>query len=324
MKKLTKTALWFSALIIVFNLSMNIYSETTGKKINNEKGILAPIPEFLVNTFYKESRDFSFWEIEGKVLATRSAKPEISALSAISYDLTSDTLLYSTKRDTKFPIASLTKIMTAVVAIENMDLDQEIKISRNASEIGENVMGISKGEVYALEELLYGLMLNSGNDAAEAIAEASPFGRENFVHLMNKKAEDLGLTNTRFTNPSGLEGDGEQYSTAGELVVLSRYALENKDFAKIVSTYSYHISYSDEHKELYLYNQTNLLTSYPGVKGLKTGFTPEAGMSLVTYLEYGGHRIIAVLLSSDNRRQEMKDLLDYSLESLGVDPPPHR
>src|SRR5690606_37799615 len=146
-------------------------------------------------------------------------------------------------------------------------------------------------------------ILPSGNDAAEALADSSSVGRENFVYLMNKKAESLGLTDTYFTNPSGLEGDGNQYSTAYDLLVITRYALQNPEFAKIVSTYEHEIAETSTNKYYHLFNDTNLLTTYPGVKGVKTGFTYEAGMCLVTYLEYGGHKIIAVLLNSQNRRE---------------------
>jgi len=107
------------------------------------------------------------------------------------------------------------------------------------------------------------------------------------------------------------------------LVVITRYAIRSSLFAKITATFDYNIPYTSGHKAFYLENETNLLTSYPGVLGVKTGYTPEAGLCLVTYLNYKGHKIIGVLLGSDNRRQEMKDLLDYSLKIQGVKPPPH-
>ncbi len=140
---------------------------------------------------------------------------------------------------------------------------------------------------------------------------------------MNKKAEDLGLTDTHFTNPTGLEGDGKQYSTVNDLLVITRYALQNPAFAEVAAIYEHNMEQTDKHKAYTLYNETNLITSYPGVKGVKTGYTDEAGMCLVTYLEYDGHKIIAVLLNASNRRQEMKDLLDYSLRAVGIKPPPH-
>jgi D-alanyl-D-alanine carboxypeptidase len=140
---------------------------------------------------------------------------------------------------------------------------------------------------------------------------------------MNRKAEYLGLTDTHFTNPSGLEGDGKQYSTAVDLLVMTRYALQKKEFSDVAATYEYDIAATDKHKEYHLYNETNLLTTYPGVKGVKTGYTYEAGLCLVSYLDYEGHQIIAIVLNAQNRRQEMKDLLDYSLKVLGVKPPLH-
>lgn len=257
------------------------------------------------------------------LLDSNIPKLEIMAGAAASYDLSENKYAYQDHINKRLPIASLTKIMTAIVALENIPLEEKITVNPTAAKIGENSMGLTAGEVLSLHELLYGLMLNSGNDAAEAIAAGSKFRRDNFVYLMNKKAEELGLTDTHFTNPTGLAGDGNQYSTVNDLIVITRYALQNPTFAEIAGTYHYDIAQTINHKAYSLYNETNLLTSYPGVKGVKTGYTDEAGMCLVTYLEYDGHRIIAILLRASNRRQEMKDLLDYSLRSVGVKPPPH-
>lgn len=247
----------------------------------------------------------------------------MEASSAISYDMTDDKLLFAKNSKSKLPIASLTKIMTAVVAIETQKINESVTITDRAASVGENSMGLTRGEIITVEDLLYGLMLPSGNDAAESLAESSKVGRNKFISLMNKKAKDLGLTDTHFDNPSGLEGDGLQYSTTYDLMTITKYALLIPEFAKIVSTYHYEIPYSQDHKYFDLYNETNLLTSYPGVKGVKIGFTNEAGQCLVTYLEYQGHKIIAVILNSPDRRGEMKNLLDFSLKSQGINPPPH-
>ena len=140
---------------------------------------------------------------------------------------------------------------------------------------------------------------------------------------MNDKAKALGLTDTNFTNPSGLQGDGDQYTTAYDLLVITRYALDNFPlFREVVKTYEYDIPATSTHKAFHLFNETNLITSYPGVKGVKTGYTPEAGYCLVTYLDYKGHKIIGIILGSENRREEMRNFLDYSLNKLNVDPPP--
>lgn len=259
-----------------------------------------------------------------KGATTQSLKaPEIQAKAAISYDLTTNTLLFDKNINEKLAIASLTKLMTAIVALENGRESDTVSITGKAAKIGEDSMGLTAGENLTIKELLYGLFLNSGNDAAEALSQASAFGRDNFIHQMNKKAEDLGLSSTHFTNPTGLQGDGNQYSTAHDLLVITRYALEKPAIADVAQTYYHEIPYTSEHKDYELYNETNLLTTYPGVKGMKTGFTDEAGLCLITYLEYGGHRIIAIVLNSPSRRDEMIQLLDYSLKSLGVKPPDH-
>lgn len=142
--------------------------------------------------------------------------------------------------------------------------------------------------------------------------------------MMNKRAAQIGATHTHFSNPSGLQGDGVQYTTAEDLVKITYYALTNfPEFATVVQSTNHTIPQTSTHQAYSLINETNLLTSYPGVKGVKTGFTPEAGLCLVTYLEYGNKRLIGVLLGSENRRTEMKNLLDFSLKKEGVTPPVH-
>ena len=246
----------------------------------------------------------------------------LSSQAAVSYDLTSDRLIFSKNSDERLPMASITKIMTAFLALEE-GMNKSYTVSPRAASIGENAMGLTQGEVLTLEELLYGLMLPSGNDAAEVIAEGSRYGRDGFVNEMNKRAKQIGMNDTNFTNPTGLEGDGDQYTTTLDLLKITKLAMQNADFKKVVSTYEKELPATSRHKYYHLFNDTNLLTSYPGVKGVKTGFTWEAGLCLVTYLEHEDTKIIAVLLNSQNRRQEMKDLLDFSLLELGKTPPVH-
>lgn len=323
MKFLGNFLFWFFIFLISSNFILASISYYHDKQISLLSKIVSPLPHLLTSAFYTEVEASNFWQPNLATKKSSQKELDLTAHAAISYDMTTNTMLYAKNIDQRLPIASLTKIMTAVIAFENLDLHEEITVSKSAAEIGEDSMGLATGEKLKLEDLLYGLVLKSGNDAAETIAQGSKFKRNDYIHLMNKKAEDLGLSNTRFTNPTGLQGDGEQYSTAKELLVLTRYALQKEEFAKIAATYEYDIPTSAEHKAYTLYNETNLLTTYPGVKGIKTGFTDEAGMCLVTYLDYQGHKIIAVLLNSTNRRQEMKDLLDYSLKELDITPPPH-
>jgi len=313
--------IFFIAVFVIAIFIYPAFSLITSPYSQGE--IVSPLPKFLTDIFPQPFREVYAWKPKEQIYPGSITKPQVFSSGALIYDITTERLLYANDIKKRLPIASLTKIMTAVVAVENNDLTKKIKIEKEAATIGEDSMGLSEGEVLELKDLLHGLFLNSGNDAAEAIASSSQFGRDNFIYLMNKKVEELGLTDTHFTNPSGLQGDGEQYSTAYDLLVITKYALENKIISQIASTVSYEIAQTASHKAYSLFNETNLLTSYPGVKGVKTGYTYEAGFCLISYLDYQGHEIIGILLNADNRRQSMKDLLDYSLKIEGVTPPPH-
>lgn len=294
------------------------------KQLFKDKEIItSPLPNFLTAFVNDQVSTLNLWSpffemFEGNI----NQIPQITAKSALIYDLTSKKVLFSKSPERKLPMASLAKIMTAIVAIESLKKDDQYIVAKEDL-VGENSMGLSQGEVLSLEELLYGLILSSGNDAAETLASNFPQGRENFIIAMNNKAKALGLKDTHFTNPTGLEGDGDQYTTAYDLLVVTNYALQFPLFKKVAGTLDYHIPYSENHKEFYLENETNLLTSYPGVMGIKDGYTSEAGLCLVTYLNFKDRKIIGIILGSDNRRQEMKDLLDYSLKVQGITPPPH-
>ena len=296
----------------------------TFSKKDKEQALVSPIPNFLNILQNKEVSSINLWlPILENFIKGESDKPEISAKSVLMFDLDSKKVIYGKNPKERLAFASLAKVMTAIIALENPKKDNKYLVSQKDL-VGENSMGLEAGEVLSLEELLYGLILPSGNDAAETLASNYKGGRKEFIKAMNDKAKALGLKDTNFTNPSGLEGDGAQYSTAYDLMVMTEYAMANFPvFAKVVSTFQINIESTSLHKAYFLENETNLISSYPGVKGVKTGYTPEAGFCLVTYLDYNGHKIIGVLLGSENRRQEMKDLLDYSLKSLGTNPPPH-
>lgn len=300
--------------IILLNYIYTVYSKNLS--------VLSPLPDFL--TYFKNSQvaTIDLW-IPNVIGKSTVSVPEITARSALVYDLTSDKTIYSKNPKLRLPMASLTKIMTSVIALENKKSNDNYNVSQKDL-VGEDSMGLSPNEVLSLNELLHGLILTSGNDAAETLATNFPGGRTFFIKAMNNKAGALGLSDTNFTNPTGLEGDGMQYTTAYDLLVITKYALSKfPTFNDVVSTFDYQIYQTPTHKAYFLENETNLLTSYPGVKGVKTGYTPEAGLCLVTYLDYNGHKIIGVLLGSDNRRGEMIDLLDYALKSQNIKPPPH-
>lgn len=242
-------------------------------------------------------------------------QPEIAGVSGILVDINTGNILFEKDSEEKRPIASLVKIMTAVVAIEHARADDKFYISSKAGTIGENSMGVDAGETYLLEELLYGLFLHSGNDAAYAIAENVAGNSERFTEWMNIKAEELGLENTYFADPSGLNNNS--YSTPADLVKLTKYALKFDVIKKVGSTLEMELT-GENHKYIYLYNQTNLLSTYPGVKGLKTGYTDEAGLCLVTYAENDGQEVVGVVLDSIDRKGDMILMLDHGFSTLGV------
>jgi D-alanyl-D-alanine carboxypeptidase (penicillin-binding protein 5/6) len=289
-----------------------------------EQIFATPIPDYLSMAKNKQVTLLDLWfPLLESVYGSEIKGPTLTAESALMYDLSVNKVLFEKNTKEKLPMASLTKIMTAIVSLENKRSDDRY-IVRGENLVGEDSMGLAAGEVLSQNELLYGLIMNSGNDAAEVFATNYPEGRDAFVKAMNDKALALGLTDTHFSNPSGLQGDGIQYTTVSDLVVITKYALEKFPlFADVSATYEHHIPATSLHKAYDLYNETNLVSTYPGVKGVKTGYTPEAGMCLITYLDYKGHRILGVILHSENRRLEMKELLDYSLNVLGITPPAH-
>lgn len=315
--------IYFSYVCVLFGLAI-FFGFLLRKDLLNENNIFSPLPNFLTIFMNNQVSTLSIWSPSSDVFMSPMSYqfPKVSAKSVLLYNLKKDKILFSKNPDKKLPMASLTKIMTAIVAIE-ASKEKQIYTVKPENLVGENAMGLSSSEKLNLEELIYGLILSSGNDAAETLASNYPQGRAKFIEAMNNKAKALGLKNTNFTNPSGLEGDGNQYTTTFDLLVMTRYALQLPLFKKIVGTFRYNIPYSENHKSFYLENETNLISSYPGVQGVKDGYTPEAGLCLVTYLNYKDNQIIGILLGSDNRRQEMKDLLDYGLKIQSVVPPKH-
>lgn len=320
MKKVLIGVFFITVAVFLLFLSFSFIYPDNGQK----QSLISPVPDFLSIVNNKQVSDLTLWfpSLEN-IISAGFTKPDVTARSALVYDTTTKKVLYEKNPKKKLPMASLTKIMTAIIALENPKKDDKYAVGPKDL-VGEDSMGLTAYETLSLKELLYGMILHSGNDAAQVFASNFSGGQGAFLKAMNDKAKSMGLKDTIFSNSSGLEGDGVQYTTAYDLVVMTRYALINFPlFAKVAQTFDYNIDATLTHKAYVLENETNLLSTYPGVKGVKTGFTPEAGYCLVTYLDYKGHKIIAVLLGSENRRQEMKDLLDYSLKSIGITPPLH-
>lgn len=317
--------IWLSYLFTIFLIGIFIifFVWFFSPYLFSPKNFYSPLPDFLQLAKNAQVATINLFLPKINTNTVSLDSPAISAKAFLVYDLTEEKMIFGKDINQRLPIASLTKVMTAIVALEHKREDDKYLVVKEDL-VGENSMGLTEGEVLSLEELLYGLILVSANDASEVLARNTFEDRKMFVEAMNDKAESLGLANTHFTNPSGLQGDGNQYSTAYDLLVITNYALSNFPlFREIAAAPFYNIAQTSIHKEYYLDNETNLLKTYPGVKGVKTGYTPEADLCLITYLVYQSHRFIAIILGSNNRRDEMKELLDYSLLKVGVTPPPH-
>lgn len=228
--------------------------------------------------------------------------PNVSALHIFIMDENSKTVLYQKSATTKIYPASTTKMMTALVVLEHFSLDKVITVTRSYP-IGQNV-GFAPGEQVTVEQLLYALLVQSGNDAAEILAENYDGGRTAFIAAMNQKAADLHLVNTHFVNPSGLDEDNH-YSSAVDLVRLADVALRVPEFARIVSTENAIISTH------VLTNVNELLGKVAGVIGVKTGYTEGAGQSLVTLVDRDSHPVLLSILGSTNRFADTKLLIDW-------------
>ena len=236
--------------------------------------------------------------------------PRINGRAAIVVDVSSGQVLYWQAAASRYPEASLTKMMTAMVADDIAPLDQVITVTRAATQIEPNHMGISAGEKLTLQELLDGMLLDSGNDAAEAVAQGV-VDRDRFIDLMNQKAAGMRLINTRFANPSGLD-DPNHFSSAYDLAVMAATIItQYPDIARIVSTRQVSIPATATHKAFSPYNLDRLLSSYPGAIGVKPGYTGDAGYCLAAAATRGGRTIVAVVLGTNQHFTDATTLLDF-------------
>lgn len=241
-----------------------------------------------------------------------SELPKINSRRYIVYDRISKSMIIGKNEDVKSAMASTTKIMTTTVILEKADLNATVTISAKAGETGGSRLGLKRGDKASVKDLLYGLMLRSGNDAAVALAEHVGGSVKEFAELMNEKAAELGLTNTHFVTPHGLD-DPNHYTTALELAKLTDYAMDNETFARIVGTKSTTIYINNQPRQI---NNTNeLLGVLNGVVGVKTGFTNNAGRCLVTEIKRNNMDVITIVLGADTKKDRTKDsvnLIEYT------------
>ena len=237
----------------------------------------------------------------------------VSARSAVLYQPDSEVFVYTKNSDIMLPMASTTKIMTELITLESCALYEVVTVDGAATHIEGSSAYLKEGERLTVEELLYALMLQSANDAAVALAIHIGGDIESFSALMNRRAESLGLCDTHFTNPHGLDDD-EHYTTAKELAIIAACAMENPTFRQICSTYKK--TFATEERSRTYVNHNKLLRLYDGCVGVKTGFTKKSGRCLVSAAVRDGLGFISVTLDAPNDWQDHRRMLDYGYEAL--------
>lgn len=245
--------------------------------------------------------------------------PSITAEAAVLIDWNSGRILYAKNPHLPKPMASITKIMTAILALEAGNLSDAVVASPRAAATEGSSIWLEEGEKKTLEELLYGLMLRSGNDAAVAIAEHIAGSEGAFAELMTRRARELGARNTSFRNPHGLHHQ-EHYTTAYDYALISAHAMGISKFKKIVGTEHITITWPGHPWNRHLYNQNKLLEIYRGAEGIKTGWTTPAGRCFVGAATRNGRRLVAVVLNAPNMWDDTVELLDHGFRSFSYQP----
>jgi D-alanyl-D-alanine carboxypeptidase len=245
--------------------------------------------------------------------------PMVTAKAWILWDDTFGQVLAESSPDERLPMASVTKMMTALVVLENAELDDLVEITMTADDVGESEIGLVAGEdPWTVQDLVTALLVRSANDAAVALAEHVGGSVEGFADMMNLKAFELGMENSHFVNPHGLD-DPDHYSSARDLLTLARAGLENPTFAQLVQLRSARMPDNPETGAERIAIATNkLLDTYPGTIGVKTGFTDLAGLSMAAAAERDGRRLYAVVLGSEDHFLDVARLLDYGFAEFGI------
>lgn len=247
--------------------------------------------------------------------ASAVGEPSLSAKSAILINADTNEVVYEKNAYERRGMASTTKIMTALLAIEEGDLNKAVIAKDEDVRIEGTSIGLKVGDKISIKALVYGMLLESGNDAANVTARAIGGTRKNFISLMNNKAKEIGMNNTAFKNPSGLTEEGH-YSTAFDMAVLGSYAIKNKAFRDACSLTSVRVSYGSPEYQRSFKNHNKLLNSVEGAFGIKTGFTKASGRCLVSACERTGVTLVAVTLSAPDDWSDHKKLFEYGFERV--------
>ncbi len=247
-------------------------------------------------------------------LVFAAPRPNLSASSAILMDVTTGKVLFTKNSNERRAPASTTKVLTALVALERGEMNEIITTSQNASKIDGSSIWLAPGEKHTLEELLYGVLLSSGNDASVAIAEGLAGSEAKFADWMNEKAQAIGANDSCFKNSNGLPESGH-YSTAYDLALITRYALHNPVFTEMVKTKKRAITWPGRDYNRMMVNHNKLLWRYEFADGVKTGYTRQAGKCLIASATKKGQRLIAVVLNSKQMYEDSKHLFEYGFSN---------
>ncbi|MCI8965105.1 MAG: D-alanyl-D-alanine carboxypeptidase [Clostridia bacterium] len=272
----------------------------------------------LFNISFANCSNINIFDTPTSIQTTNEIKKDIYSKYAIVYERNSGTILFEKNVHEKCPMASTTKIMTAIIVLENSNLSDVVTISRKSASTGGSRLGLKYKDKITVNNLLYGLLLCSGNDAAVALAEHVGGNYNNFMKMMNKKAFDLGFYSTHYESPHGLDSK-KHYTTAYELALLTDYALKNSTFKKIVNTHKHSVQINNYSKTI---SNTNELLGKQNVYGVKTGFTGNAGRCLVTAAKNNKNLdIIVVVLGADTKKIRTKDsskLISYAFDNFSL------
>lgn len=307
-------------IVSIFLLSVSLLLLFLTMNQQNLKTILS-FPPFCPVDSITLPKDKNF---TGKDFSITSKKITPSPMYAKAYcliDAKTKRILCGKDENKKMPMASTTKIMTCIIALENGDLDSKVTVSSNAASMPDVQLNMQSGDSFYLRDLLYSLMLESHNDTAVAIAEHIGKSVEGFAELMNEKAAKLGCTSTNFVTPNGLDAK-EHYTTAKELCIIASYAIQNKDFLKIIQTKSYQLQNCKGTRSYSLTNRDAFLTSYSGAIGIKTGFTGDAGYCFCGAARRDGKTLISSVLAcgwppnKSYKWADTKKLMDYGFANF--------
>lgn len=247
-------------------------------------------------------------------LTPKRANAYTQSKSEICIEVKTGLILHKYNENQKLPIASTTKILTCITALENCDINSEILVKKDTCNIEGSSIYLKEGEKYTLNSLLYGLMLRSGNDSAETIADFIG-GRDNFIKLMNKTAEKIGCLNSNFVNPHGLH-ENNHYSSALDLAKITSYSLKNTKFREIVSTKKIIIEELTEGQKIVLYNKNKMLNLIDGASGVKTGYTKVAGRCLVSSCKRGDIELVCVVINSPQMFERSCEILENCFKNF--------